>query len=320
MRLLLITCFTCLLLGVASFVAILLPFQQGVRAQDCEPGALATTPQATPSVLPTQGSIVINEVLLLPLTASLYCTPMAGTPDTTNAPRIELYNTSALSIHLPHGGIDSGPNTTVYNFTLDVIPAHSFIVIFLPINQATEISKNAMLRLTSSGTVLDQVALPVLPADTSYARTTDGGALWHVVQNPTLGISNVPPPQATATAAIKKPTATPKVRHATPTARAKSSSRSRGHSTDTTTGQAADTTQDAEKIQAQNKYIQANWKDVHVPTPESHTGTIDTSPAPSPTGAQQSDSGNVPQKIMLSVLLLALTLVLWQCRRLFRKP
>ncbi|GHO84866.1 hypothetical protein KSZ_28720 [Dictyobacter formicarum] len=291
-----------------------------MRAQDCEPGALATTPQATPSALPTQGSIVINEVLLVPLTAPLYCTPTAGISDTTNAPRIELYNTSAQSIQLPHGGIDSGPNTTVYNFMLDTIPAHSFIVIFLPTNQATEISQHAMIRLTGSGIVLDQVALPVLPAGNSYARTTDGGSLWHVTQNPTPGISNVPPPQATATAANKKPTATPKVRHTTPTARAKSSGRTRGHTTDPATGQTTDPAQDTAKAQVPNKYIQANWKDVHVPTPASHTGIIDISPASAPTGTQQSDSGNVLQKIILSVLLLALALVLWQCRRLFRRP
>ncbi|GCE20994.1 hypothetical protein KDK_47940 [Dictyobacter kobayashii] len=259
---------------------------------------------------------MINEVLLTPVKAPLYCTPTPGLPNTTNAPRIELYNASLQTLQLPHAGLDSGPNTTIYNFLLNPMPAHSFIVIFLPANQATEISKNALLRLTTSGTTIDQVSLPVLLPDTSYARTPDGGASWHITQNPTIGVSNVPiQATATATAKTKKPTATPKAhRPRTPTTRTQAQDQAKGD----TVSQSADPTQTGDQLQPQGNYMQANWKDVHIPTPENSAGTANSPPTAGPVEVPASN-GSIAQKIILSVLILTLICVLWLCRRLFFK-
>ncbi|GLV60175.1 hypothetical protein KDH_69970 [Dictyobacter sp. S3.2.2.5] len=318
MRLWIMTCLTCLLLGVASFVAILQPGLQAAHAQDCVPETPGTTSQPPSS----QGSIVLNEVELVPLSASLSCTPSTSVVDIANAPRIELYNTSAQAIQLSHGSIDSGANTTPYYLSPITMAAHSFIVIFLPTNLTPEISKNALIRLLNGENALDQVKLPALQPGTSYARTSDGGSHWSVALSPTLGISNVPPPpQVTATASIPKATATPKVHRSTPTPSAKSSSRTR-KSTLKPSGsdQASNPTKIATKPPNQGTYIQADWKDVHVPTPEDHPGTINNvSPSPESGSAPASDGGNIPQKIILSVLLLALTLVVWHWRRLFRR-
>ncbi|WP_126597728.1 hypothetical protein [Dictyobacter aurantiacus] len=315
------TCLTCLLLGVASFVAILQPDLQAAHAQDCLPETPGTPSQSSPS----PGSIVLNEIQLVPLSASLSCKPSTSI-DVANAPRIELYNTSTQTIQFSHGSIDSGANTTPYYFSPVTIAAHSFIVIFPPTNLALEISKNTLIRLLNVESVLDQIRLPALQPGTSYARTTDGGPHWSVTHTPTLGISNVPPapPQITATARSPKATVTPKGRRSTPTTRAKSSSSSRTRGSTLKSGsnyQSGDPTKIAMKPPNQARYIQANWKDVHVPTPQDHSGTIDNvSSVSTQNSMQPATGGNVLQKVILSVLLLSLTIVIWHWRRLFRRP
>ena len=44
--------------------------------------------------------------------------------------------------------------------------------------------------LSASGEVLDDVDVPELEADTSYARVPDGADAWQVVEAPTPGGSN----------------------------------------------------------------------------------------------------------------------------------
>jgi hypothetical protein len=48
------------------------------------------------------------------------------------------------------------------------------------------------LRFLIGDTTIDQVSLPALGADQSYARVPDGSNTWEITKSPTINASNTP--------------------------------------------------------------------------------------------------------------------------------
>jgi hypothetical protein len=146
-----------------------------------------------PSPAPAAGGvIVINEVLLSPH-STWNCSEQPGTYFDTTDSWIELYNTQnyPYNLYSAHATIDSGPNTNPFYFPFGAsIAAHSYLVVFPRTNQGFTSTETSTLRLVISNVVLDQVTVPPLLADQSYARTSDGASSWGVTSTPTIDASN----------------------------------------------------------------------------------------------------------------------------------
>ncbi|GCE13032.1 lamin tail domain-containing protein [Tengunoibacter tsumagoiensis] len=164
------------------------------RASSRDPTSCAPAippPVQAPLVSPslTAGSVVLNEVMLKSQ-AMWTCNPDTSAPSNQ---WIELYNPhdQALDLYGAHAALDEGPETeTFYLPFSSAISAHGFMVMFLPHYLPATTST---LRLLMTGIVIDQVTLPDLPAETSYARIPDGSTTWQTTSQPTIDSSNTPP-------------------------------------------------------------------------------------------------------------------------------
>ncbi|GCE24605.1 hypothetical protein KDA_00890 [Dictyobacter alpinus] len=72
-----------------------------------------------------------------------------------------------------------------------------------------------------------------------------------------------------------------------------------------------------QNVHTKKNYPQAKWQDVHVPVSKNKHENKSTPPA-AVTAITQS-SVDIPHKIILSLLAIALTFTIWWCRRLFFK-
>lgn len=325
MRFFVIFCLTCLILSVTLFATLIsIP---SAHAQDCQPAVSTTSTPAVPPPSPTT-SIVINEILLLPVHAQLYCTtPPTSQSSTDNLPAgpwIELYNTVAQPLQLTHVTLDSGLNTNPFTLATTSIPAHGFIVVFPSTNKNFMSTFGLTLRLMLNGSILDQVAFPIsLLQDTSYARITDGSLSWQITPNttnntiPTIGESNnialtaaTPKTQkkstSKATSQTPKKTSTPKSTSDQTSNQLQSSS-----SSSSTQTSVANTT---------TPQIQPNWQEVRLPTRvATFTASEQTTPDLAATITPIASSPDTLKKIALSLLTIALASALWWCRKLFIK-
>ena len=263
-------------------------------------------PPATPNIL------FINEVLLNP--GSIWnCSEQRSNPS-INDIWIELYNpqNQAFDLYAAHSSFDTGPNATdeAYFRVGTAIAAHGFLVIFpteslsIPLFSNSQIST---IRLLIGGTVVDQVTLPPLASDTSYARMPDGGSNWLVTDAPTIDASNVPPTPTPTPTHTPKPTRTPKPSHAK-TASQKSSTGKSGTldgATTNTSDQPAGT--------------QPAWNTLSVPTTTSSVSDTTTQGNISNPAPQATDAGDLPQKVLLTSLAAALLLGLLLGSRFFTR-
>jgi len=255
----------------------------------------------SPAVPPaTHDVILINEVLSNPQ-SRWNCSEPGATFSDQDA-WVELYNpqNQAFNLFAAHAYLDGGSGTGPYYIPSGVsIAAHGFLVIF-PRTEAT-FTLTTTLRLMFAGTVIDQVTIPELGGDQSYARVTDGASTWQVTNTPTIDASNntVPP---------------------TTTAPAPSSS--------TSTGNQGNGSQNSSSTSTNAPVIngtQPAWIGLTLPTPGPTATAVPTTGAsvPSPTlsspPAQAEDDLAVPRNIALTLLVLALALTLFWCWRLFSK-
>jgi len=136
---------------------------------------------------------VFNEVLLTPH-STWNCSESSGTYFAASDSWIEFYNTQnePYNLYTAHATIDSGPNTNQYYFPFAAsIAAHSYLVIFPYLNNSDfVITKTPTFRLVISSIVIDQVTVPTLGPDQSYARTSDGAPSWEITSTPTIDASN----------------------------------------------------------------------------------------------------------------------------------
>jgi hypothetical protein len=245
------------------------------------------------------GIIVVNEVLLVPH-STWNCSETGGYFSTTDA-WIELYNpqNQAFNLYAAHALIDSGPNTNTYSFPFGAaIAAHSYLAVFPRTSSAFASSETATLRLVIPNVVVDQVTIPPLGPDQSYARTFDGAANWKITGTPTIDASNTSL-QVTPTA-ITSPTRTAGPGGAGST-RTTSGSYNSGH-----------------KVLVDG--VQPAWNRLQFPS-TTPTAGVDLHPATltKPTAAPANSGADLPRRIALTVSFMALAGALFWCWKVFKK-
>ncbi|WP_376794269.1 hypothetical protein [Thermogemmatispora sp.] len=309
--------YTVVLLALAFFL-----FLSAVTAKGGE--AAAVHGCASPVPLPISGAqppplrsqaIVLNEVLTRP--ASAWNCSSAGTPTLNRDAWVELYNPldQPIDLYAVHAALDTGPQTTLFLLPLSsALPAHGFLVVF-PDSQLFFPNGPFTLRLLFNGSaVIDAVNVPQLNIDESFARTSDGAAVWHSTTDPTPGASNAPVPQPS-------PQATPRATATAPTS-ASPGRTSAGETVSATPASA-------------NAGTQPDWNALRLPSPSPATANMASSqsasdhsslssfPSSSTSPQTEGDSTSGPGPLRLALLIgLALALAascLW-CWRLFRSP
>jgi hypothetical protein len=264
------------------------------------PGTVSTAP-ATP------GIVLVNEILTNP--DSTWNCSENGTFSVMSDAWVEFYNpqNEALNLYAAHSYLDFGPNT--YRFYLPfgaAIAPHGYLVVFPNTASGTLIAGNN-LRLMFLSTVIDQVSIPALPLDQSYARVPDGSSNWQITNNPTIDTSNL------ASIPTITPTATAPVTTGTTTSTSGTGPGGYGYPPTTTTPVVISGTQPA-------------WSALNLPASTPGTQDAQTNPTPlatTPTLIQPSTppsstpSSDVPRRIMLTVMILVLVGALFWCWKVY---
>jgi len=271
-------------------------------------GCAPLTPPAVSGSLaqppPVQGLLSINEVLIT--SRSLWGCPDAGTPSPNTDMWVEIYNPQAQAFDLfsVHTTIDSGPNSQPFYFPFGAaIAPHAFLVVFPHSSQLFSNTETSTLRLLIAGVIIDQITVPSLGEDQSYARVPDGSKSWQITSQPTIDASN--------DASI--PTPTPRSHRKTTGQPTKTSTK--GKTSKTTTNNTSDGTNQPAVVNG----TQPTWTALQLPTPTATPLTQPIPPAPTVVTPPANDTGNVPQKILLTTGAVVLPLLLFCWRRIFTK-
>lgn len=272
----------------------------GVAAASGHGCAPSTPPPVSGSPVPasaTPGTVLINEILLVP--DSTWNCSESGTFTVTNDTWIELYNpqNQPLDLYAAHTSIDSGPGSNAYYLPFGAaIAAHGYLVLFPRTSSAFVATETATLRLVIAGVTIDQVTVPQLAGDQSYARIPDGANTWQIANAPTVNASNGSPQV--------NPTSTPSPQ-STP-----QSHRGGNNGNGNPTGEHGNT--------PIANGTQPAWPNLQLPAAQSTspvqatTTTLLSSPTPTTGGGL-----DVPHRIALTLLLVALALAFLWCWRLF---
>lgn len=254
-------------------------------------------PSVPPSVAGTltqpaavKGLLFINEVLLIPHT--IWNCSDSGL---VNNSWVEIYNSQAQAFDLygVHAALDNGPQTGIFYFPFgSAIAAHGFLVVFPQSNSPLFKSKPLRVRLLLNNIPVDDVIIPSLGRDQSYARVPDGSTTWQITNSPTIDASNI---SSSANSGNNGGTSSAN----TPTG----SSRGTGTYSNSPDG------------------VQPTWTTLHLPgtpdaTPTYSSATPSTSSSTVNSGSPQADRLH---KLLLSALVLALGLALWWCWKLSGK-
>lgn len=151
------------------------------------PPPVPGSPRPAPAI---PGKLLINEVLALP-GSRWNCSEPQNTYSITNDSWIELYNPQSqpYNLYTAHATFQLDSSTMPFYFPLgSVIAAHGYLVLFPSMFSGTLASTN--LRLLIGGVTIDQINIPPLPVDRSYARIPDGSSSWQITNTPTIGSSN----------------------------------------------------------------------------------------------------------------------------------
>jgi len=255
------------------------------------PPTVAGSPGPAPA---KNGVVLLNEVLLDP--QSTWNCSETGTDFINEDSWIELYNpqNQPFNLYAAHAYLDSGPNTTIYYLPFGAtIAAHGFLVVYPRTVGNFAPTETPTLRLLIAGVTIDQVKVPKLAGDQSYARITDGASKWHVTNTPTIDASN------NSSGASPTPTLT------------STSSGLRGNTS--TSGRS-----DSPLIDG----TQPTWSKLNLSLPTT-LPTVSPLPASSPSTllpVSSPTSGGIdwPRRIELTVVAALLALALLWCWRLFR--
>lgn len=252
----------------------------------------------------TYHTLLINEVLLAPH-STWNCSELAGKFTASNDTWLEIYNPSpnqAFDLYTSHAQLDSGPNTNAFLFPFGTaIPPSGFLTVFPLTDPSFQISALRDFRLLIMGIPIDEVTVPPLSADTSYARIPDGSATWQITTTPTIASTNL---------LVPLPTKTP-----TPSRKATTSL------TNATTG----STQDAlpPTLTDIASGTQPSWKDVQMPMVSTLTTlTPDTGNITNVAHSQVTPNltnFDLSKKVVLTVLSVLLVSVLLWCFRIFMR-
>ena len=267
----------------------------------------------------SRGVLFINEALLTP--HSTWNCSEFNTYDTGHDSWIEIYNAQdqPFDLYSVHTTIDGGPNTNPFYLPFgSAIAPHGFLVVFPRMDANFSSTETATWRLLIGDIVVDEVKIPPMGEDQSYVRILDGGSSWTITSAPTIDSGNM--------ASVVPPTATRTKAEATATARANRNNggtsyggggSSSGGGSDGGNGDGSNGNSPATTHSKQIDGVQPTWNSLH------HPDVVATAPS---TVIQQAanifPSGNtneldVPRKLLLTQLVIALTLALLWCWKLF---
>jgi hypothetical protein len=224
------------------------------------------------------------------------CSEPANTYSLTTDTWVELYNpqNQPFNLYEARASLDSGSIANAFHFPFGTaIAAHGYLVVF---PEAYYLSNTSMagntIRLIFAGvTEIDQVSIPALAPDTSYARIPDGSANWQITTNPTIDASNT-----SSTGVTPTPVST----------------KGSGHSGNGSNGNGYTT-----PTLVSGK--QPGWMKLQLPaTTDSSATPASTNPlVTSPTASSTSSVWDVPRRILLTLLVVVLGLSLFWCWKLF---
>jgi len=258
----------------------------------------------------THGTLFINEVLLTP--HSTWNCSEFRVYTVTNDTWIEIYNSQnqPFDLYSVHTSIDGGPNTNPFYLPFgSSIAPYGFLVVFPRLAPNFLATETSTWRLLIGGVPIDEVSVPLLGRDQSYDRVPDGSPNWMITSTPTIDTNNL--------SSVIPPTPTRTKAEATATARTTSgSNKGRGSNRGGTGGNGAGST-GAGSSQQQVDGVQPAWSSLK--SPDGLTVTPPTDTQSSNTALQVSNNDlDVPHKVLLTLLVIALVAALFWCWRLFR--
>lgn len=313
MRFLAIVC----LIGLLLSVAISSKTSVEASSNTCiSPNTLLTVTGTPTALTANQPSVVFNEVLPFPY-FKWNCDSQTS-PNLLLDTWVELYNLTGQPLDLyKHICVDTGSSTAVACLPIDsIIPAHSFFTFFpYLINNNFLIKGDSDLRLLLDGVPIDQVHIPVLPRDVSYARLPDGTGKWQPDTNPTINASN---------AIMTSPSPTPTHLQKKQESKSKAAAQGRKKYARNTGSQNIDAQITTSTTSNENPHVQndlgkqAQWRNLQFPSslasPSALSRTED-SHSSSPSIPVE----NIPQNILFSLMGIAGLLSLWWGWRYFFK-
>jgi hypothetical protein len=166
------------------------------------------------------------------------------------------------------------------------IAPHNFLAVFLYTLSPPFSSKMTEVRLLIGGTVIDEVNVPPLSGDESYARVPDGSPNWQIMNSPTIDASN------NSTQLSVQETATPRVHQ------------DRGSSSNSNGG--VDNTSHTQEIDG----VQPGWNTLQFPPTPSPASNTTQRRQTSGVVAQTDNSVGPLHKALLTAIVLALALTL----------
>ena len=170
------------LLVVAFFLSIY-PSHASASIHRCAspiPPPVPGSPIPAPAI---PGRLLINEVLSTP-GSTWNCSESNKTFSITGDSWVELYNPQSQpnNLYAAHASFDTGPNTLSYYLPLGAaIAQHGYLVIFPAVYSGIIIQAN--LRPVIGGVTIDQVNIPTLTTDRSFARIPDGSNFWQITNS-----------------------------------------------------------------------------------------------------------------------------------------
>ncbi len=256
------------------------------------PGSSSPAP-ATPH------EVLFNEVLLNP--QSKWNCSEPGTTFSEWDAWVEFYNpqNQAFNLYAAHAILDSGPATNPFYFPFGAsIAAHGYLVVFPRTDGRFTLTETATLRLLIAGVIIDQLTVPGLAGDQSYARIPDGTGKWQITNTPTIDASN--------NVALPTPTVA---------------------TSSTSTGNQGYGGQNGGSVNTSGPVVtgtQPAWTDLTLPMPTPTLAPTTPASLSSPVvvsspSAQVSDDLAVPRRIALTLLSLALGVTLFWCWGVFSK-
>ena len=258
----------------------------------------ASIPSATP------GIVMINEVLTSPQN-EWTCTAPNQTSNQIHtwveiynpqSQPLDLYAARAILFYEVQGTQQDEGYPLPFGST---IAAHGFLAVFPSMNQPSNVATQLpSARLIISQVVIDQVSIPYLTDDISYARIPDGSNHWQITATPTIASSNT----------ISTSTPTPKTKQ--------KSTRTTQKSTRTT--RRGSTSNDETSTDAANPGVQPTWGVLRLPSSGSNNAETQQRNA-SPSSVNANISADLLKKILLTLISILFLFALLGGWRLYRK-
>ena len=251
------------------------------------PPSVPGSPLPAPAI---PGKLLINEVLSLP-GSRWNCSEQKNTFSITSDSWVELYNPQSqpYNLYTAHATFEIGSSIKPFYLPLgSVIAPHGYLVLFPSMFSGSLINTN--VRLLIGGVIVDQVNIPSLSVDHSYARIPDGSHVWQITNTPTVDSSNnISQPGPMVSPTVSSPN---------------QGLAGSGYATPTP---------------APTRGTQAVWSSLQFPTPVGIANTV-TKPTIvnlSPLSSPVNDGWDTPHRILITTLLVTLALMLFWCWRSF---